>query len=65
MRLSVDICYYDIYLATELKFSLTRSMIYFGDRLPMCAIKRYKIYCARRLHPFGINFITLAVASVK
>ena len=48
MRLSVDICYYDIYLATELKFSLTRSMIYFGDRLPMCAIKRYKIYRTSR-----------------
>ncbi|WP_298786351.1 hypothetical protein [uncultured Campylobacter sp.] len=43
----------------------TCSIIYFGDRLPIYASKRYKIYRTSRSRPFGVNFIALAVASVK
>ncbi|WP_298024631.1 hypothetical protein [uncultured Campylobacter sp.] len=53
------------YVAIELKFSLARSIIYFGDWLPPCASKRYKIYRTSHLRPFGVNFIALAVASMK
>ena len=38
---------------------------YLDDRLPMYASKRYKIYRTSRSRPFGVNFIVLAVASVK
>ncbi|EEV17473.1 hypothetical protein CAMGR0001_0064 [Campylobacter gracilis RM3268] len=42
-----------------------RSITYFGERLPTCASKRYKIYRARRQCSFGVNFIALAAASAK
>jgi len=38
---------------------------YLDDRPPPPASKQYKIYRASRQRPFSVNFIALAVASMK
>ena len=68
MRFSVGMRRHDIFSfirSDRVKFSIARSMIYFDDRLPTCASKRYKIYRARRQCSFGVNFIAFAIASVS